>query len=327
MSAALPLVAQALLLAPAPIVFIAFAAVLTGSFNVRMALLTEALAGSVSNVAQKKAFLNSPDTKLKENIRKRHEKYLRNVIFSIGLLRKHLQWIRTGAYLVLISFLFFVTATMLHVLKPYNIYLAYPATILLWIGMLLDVVAVLLIFVDLWTSYAHLNNENLLIYKIKKMIIEDFKATGQLPADTSAVQMDEHKTAANEDAFHDEVNELVLKNAHYRSEAENEMNIQQALTMKNVPISTSASPDVDLSAKSGEVATKQTDKEDISNQYSSSNTQDHVEKLQTAVSEKMDTNRSDKSSSSTSSSDSSSSINRDSTSRGDSSDSSIDSSQ
>jgi hypothetical protein len=105
------------------------------------------------------------------------------------------------------------------------------------------------------------------------------------------------------------------------------MNIQQALTMKNVPISTSASPDVDLSAKSGEVATKQTDKEDISNQYSSSNTQDHVEKLQTAVSEKMDTNRSDKSSSSTSSSDSSSSINRDSTSRGDSSDSSIDSSQ
>lgn len=39
-----------------------------------MALLTEALAGNVSNVAQKKAFLNSPDTKLKENIRKRHEK-------------------------------------------------------------------------------------------------------------------------------------------------------------------------------------------------------------------------------------------------------------
>jgi hypothetical protein len=68
------LVAQALLLAPAPIVFIAFAAVLTGSFNVRMALLTEALAGNVSNVAQKKAFLNSPDTKLKDNIRKRHEK-------------------------------------------------------------------------------------------------------------------------------------------------------------------------------------------------------------------------------------------------------------
>lgn len=188
--------------------------------------------------------------------------------------------------MVLISFLFFVTATMFHILKPYNIYLAYPATILLWIGMLLDVIAVLLIFIDLWTSYAHLNNENLLLYKIKKMIIEDFKATGQLPADPSTVQMEDQKLDADEEALHDEVNNLVLMNAQYRSEAENEMNIQKALTIKNVQIS-NASPDVDNSAKTGDVANQNGDEDDSTSQSSSeSDESSYMEKFQASEGKK-----------------------------------------
>ncbi len=126
---------------------------------------------------------------------------------------------------------------MLSILKPYNITLAYPATIVLWAGMLLDVIAVLLIFIDLWTSYSHLQNENMLLYKIKRMIIQDFKATGQLPPDNGEQMEEPAKPDADEASLHDEINQLVLRNAQFGPEAENEMKLQKAevaITLRNI---------------------------------------------------------------------------------------------
>jgi hypothetical protein len=53
---------------------VTFAAVLTGPFNSRLGLLGEQWAITIANIAQKKAYLNSPETKIKDNIRKRHER-------------------------------------------------------------------------------------------------------------------------------------------------------------------------------------------------------------------------------------------------------------
>lgn len=125
---------------------------------------------------------------------------------------------------VLVSLASFVAATMLSVLKPYSLYLAYPSTVLVWIGIVLDIVAVVIVFVDVWTAYAHLNNEHMFLLKMKKMIQQDLNTitidelpASILPSDkevksknkTLDVDSDPEQHESDEDDHHAEP--LVLK--------------------------------------------------------------------------------------------------------------------